>query len=207
MASVWDHPRVCGEKRNALVIIRSFRGSPPRMRGKETDGWKGLGEARITPAYAGKRRPWLSSRWPWRDHPRVCGEKFGLSLRLSVRRGSPPRMRGKVAHVPAFVLCVGITPAYAGKSAAGLSIAGSIWDHPRVCGEKDLLLDFAKDKIGSPPRMRGKETKKVGIRADGGITPAYAGKSLWKLSQFQIPKDHPRVCGEKARKSRPSQPI
>ena len=29
-----DHPRVCGEKHPAFSFVHSFRGSPPRMRGK-----------------------------------------------------------------------------------------------------------------------------------------------------------------------------
>ena len=30
-------------------------------------------------------------------------------------------------------------------------------DHPRVCGEKDLLMAAQNFKLGSPPRMRGKD--------------------------------------------------
>ena len=46
--------------------------------------------------------------------------------------------------------------------------------------------------------MRGK----VGVMVDKwgvmGITPAYAGKSFSEFEKKDIPKDHPRVCGEKA---------
>ena len=52
---LWDHPRVCGEKRSTLMPFNSGMGSPPRMRGKAC--FTSLMEisARITPAYAGKR--------------------------------------------------------------------------------------------------------------------------------------------------------
>ena len=73
--STWDHPRVCGEKCVPTVLSSRVQGSPPRMRGKVFFGFTGGPSARITPAYAGKRRSsrtWLNFS---RDHPRVCGEK------------------------------------------------------------------------------------------------------------------------------------
>ena len=74
--------------------------------------------------------------------------------RLPLR--SPPRVRGKVwlhqkpGRVP------GITPAYAGKSPPAKRKNPAIWDHPRVCGEKRLMLLVFRAVTGSPPRMRGK---------------------------------------------------
>ena len=70
-----DHPRVCGEKGLARMWTRSTRGSPPRMRGKAPITLLMLLGPRITPAYAGKRFRRLFLRVPYRDHPRVCGEK------------------------------------------------------------------------------------------------------------------------------------
>ena len=72
---VWDHPRICGEKRFLkLPHIRGL-GSPPHMRGK---GWYIHSVTRvtgITPAYAGKSTTvWHKNSWGW-DHPRICGEK------------------------------------------------------------------------------------------------------------------------------------
>ena len=50
-----DHPRVCGEKIFSRLLVSIFKGSPPRVRGKELvktvcNIWD-----RITPACAGKR--------------------------------------------------------------------------------------------------------------------------------------------------------
>ena len=50
-----DHPRVCGEKLEALLIYDHDLGSPPRMRGKVGLQYEPRGMQRITPAYAGKR--------------------------------------------------------------------------------------------------------------------------------------------------------
>ena len=58
------------------------------------------------------------------------------------------------------------------------------------------LVRFAV--LGSPPRMRGKDDFVKLFSLNGGITPAYAGKSC--STYFCIPAgwDHPRVCGEKS---------
>ena len=113
---IWDHPRVCGEK--CLIASHTFSkwGSPPRVRGK------GVGAARIgcgvgiTPACTGKRCG-CSRRLPERrDHPRVCGEKYGPSAPGLRRWGSPPRVQGKAVPVSPPHYNRGITPAYAGKS-------------------------------------------------------------------------------------------
>ena len=54
-ADAEDHPRLCGEKRAAVVDIVETLGSPPPMRGKDTLDVIGTPAVRITPAYAGKR--------------------------------------------------------------------------------------------------------------------------------------------------------
>ena len=45
-------------------------------------------------------------------------------------------MRGKVFVQRLNIQCVGITPAYAGKSYTALQPLQSLRDHPRLCGEK-----------------------------------------------------------------------
>ena len=69
----------------------------------------------ITPAHAGKRRSIGRLSQPTRDHPRVCGEKCSSVRSASHRRGSPPRVRGKVCDLTIIRVHHGITPAYAGK--------------------------------------------------------------------------------------------
>ena len=70
-------------------------------------------------------------------------------------------------------------------------------DHPRVCGEKIVQVFYGCSTPGSPPRMRGKDFDGNHIVGQLGITPAYAGKSLWGGSVRVRIWDHPRVCGEK----------
>ena len=45
--------------------------------------------------------------------------------------------------------------------------------------------------------MRGKVYNSPVFICNVRITPAYAGKSMSEISNLQVPKDHPRLCGEK----------
>ena len=86
------------------------------MRGKgkyKSLGTMGYG---ITPAYAGKRIKYRSLSYCTRDHPRLCGEKWGMSESIAPGAGSPPPMRGKAGYRSRNFLTFRITPAYAGKS-------------------------------------------------------------------------------------------
>ena len=71
-----DHPRVGGEKPQALPIRQALKGSPPRGRGKDVKGnrWDKL--PGITPAWAGKSVLTILLAYSGKDHPRVGGEKF-----------------------------------------------------------------------------------------------------------------------------------
>ena len=152
----WDHPRVCGEKIRARLHPRFLVGSPPRMRGKETDSRRQCCSAGITPAYAGKRTLFCLAGRRNRDHPRVCGEKCSDHIDKGMIEGSPPRMRGKVLCICPLFCVLGITPAYAGKRAEQAHSMSCSEDHPRVCGEKSGSCFFLSIVLGSPPRMRGK---------------------------------------------------
>ena len=87
-------------------------------------------------------------------------------------------MRGKVQLIQPLVLCIGITPAYAGKSRFPSSTAPYRRDHPRVCGEKAARLTGKEKPRGSPPRVRGKVQQQYDNIQKERITPAYAGKSV-----------------------------
>ena len=171
-----DHPRVCGEKMYGLLGASFALGSPPRMRGKGRvlpvfDSLTG-----ITPAYAGKSVYFAIFCDFVEDHPRVCGEKQNAPIMQGLNLGSPPRMRGKVLFQRRTAHVQGITPAYAGKSVPRLQVLRKNQDHPRVCGEKGTFLAKPNGKLGSPPRMRGKESANARTRHRARITPAYAGK-------------------------------
>ena len=74
----------------------------------------------------------------------------------------------------------GITPAYAGKTYFAGCVFSNLEDHPRVCGKDCRLRHFFIFVLGSPPRMRERLAEKRRKQLEGGITPAYAGKTLIK---------------------------
>ncbi len=91
-----------------------------------------------------------------------------------------------------------ITPACAGKSVFLHALHNTGKDHPRVCGEKTIITQSTISAIGSPPRVRGKDSQTPTFSVLSRITPACAGKSKETDDTPFCPQDHPRVCGEKA---------
>ena len=193
----WDHPRVCGEKSAASIWAICARGSPPRVRGKAGRALEGACIPGITPACAGKSLSMQLVLALSGDHPRVCGEKYPVMDDAFIDMGSPPRMRGKEKKQAGRAVCGGITPACAGKSCTEGHSRPVRRDHPRVCGEKNCGSKLAFRTMGSPPRMRGKGLLEVFVPEPLRITPAYAGKSVIRISDGCLRRDHPRVCGEK----------
>ena len=114
---------------------------------------------------------------PLEDHPRMCGEQNQLLMDQVPIPGSPPRVRGTVAHVAYYRISYRITPACAGNSMAHYAVFLLSGDHPRVCGEqRPGEIAYIGEK-GSPPRVRG-TAYGAGLRELGaGITPACAGNS------------------------------
>ena len=106
-------------------------------------------------------------------------------------------MRGKALRGVTQQVQRGITPAYAGKRREGMVYDRYGRDHPRVCGEKRQSHTPIPEWLGSPPRMRGKEILRLTCTPATGITPAYAGKRPHSQLADAVPRDHPRVCGEK----------
>ena len=132
-----------------------------------------------------------------RDHPRVCGEKEYHQTTETAEEGSPPRVRGKDRKAHNSRPGYRITPACAGKSGNLCGAKNVAEDHPRVCGEKQDMVNETRIPQGSPPRVRGKVHRMLCSRLWLRITPACAGKSHILTSENQIHEDHPRVCGEK----------
>ena len=171
-----DHPRVCGEKKKGGSPEKSGLGSPPRVRGKDSESGSQAGTNGITPACAGKSLGRLPDETEPGDHPRVCGEKTAVCHDHASEVGSPPRVRGKARNNFDLEFEIGITPACAGKSRTMVTFPSFSRDHPRVCGEKYLQNVARYSGSGSPPRVRGKAPAGVAASVATGITPACAGK-------------------------------
>ena len=166
------------------------------MRGKLKDAPAALLSKGITPAHAGKTLYGCRRLGRNGDHPRACGENSFLTDTWTMRRGSPPRMRGKRGFREQVYEQNGITPAHAGKTYFAVLPWFVRGDHPRACGENEMIeLRFAQIR-GSPPRMRGKRIFVDPAARARGITPAHAGKTPEVLDGSGGIWDHPRACGE-----------
>ncbi len=104
------------------------------------------------------------------------GEKWDYVDQQHQEEGSPPRGRGKGCFVALGLAADGITPAWAGKSRWLLGLPSAFEDHPRVGGEKQVLLLTGFLLLGSPPRGRGKDIGGHPFAMVRRITPAWAGK-------------------------------
>ena len=155
-ASLWDHPRRCGENCITSLHAPYSLGSPPQVRGKLMRLWRPRSFIGITPAGAGKTFLTLFGMLLIWDHPRRCGENDELAIALSGHRGSPPQVRGKLVTVCPARQSTRITPAGAGKTPDVGCSRGSSRDHPRGCGENCGCHFIWSSIEGSPPRMRGK---------------------------------------------------
>ena len=52
-------------------------------------------------------------------------------------------------------------------------------EHPRVCGENFLTVDWCEFECGTSPRMRGKPTVSRAHPHTERNIPAYAGKTMY----------------------------
>ena len=89
-------------------------------------------------------------------------------------------MRGKHTLLSNIRNGVRITPAHAGKTAKQSKNKQFAEDHPRACGENILTMHPNIYGIGSPPRMRGKLTFTCVSTDKIRITPAHAGKTIYR---------------------------
>ena len=125
------------------------------------------------------------------------GEKIEPFHADCIAHGSPLRGRGKVHDFHQIGRSAGITPAWAGKSRRAGRCAAASGDHPRVGGEKFMVVSFLFYFGGSPPRRRGKATINGADSINFRITPAWAGKSNDRFTFLFVWEDHPRMGGEK----------
>ena len=153
------HPRVGGENKTNDLIGVAADGSSPRGRGKHQEpDFECLGVGLI-PAWAGKTWNMLMMRsatgahprvggktvvfralpGSQAAHPRVGGENLAVPYSTEIELGSSPRGRGKRLVVILGCCCVGLIPAWAGKTSSGCASSSPHRAHPRVGGENSQL--------------------------------------------------------------------
>ena len=135
-------------------------GSPPPTRGTRICYFAVHFCYRITPAYARNTNQYFDILLYYQDHPRLRGEHPHSSFAPAV--------------------CAGITPAYAGNTIKLNLVYLLLRDHPRLRGEHVSYYSWQNHYPGSPPPTRGTPTNALVDRYRNGITPAYAGNTVYK---------------------------
>ncbi len=199
-----DHPRGCGEQGSSQSVQVSGTGPSPRVRGA-------VGGAAVTghrigtiPAGAGSSETSAHSRRRPRDHPRGCGEQSRSPGTADPSRGPSPRVRGADRGLQPRVRAVGTIPAGAGSRPAARTPRTGQRDHPRGCGEQELVQLGAQLGEGPSPRVRGADEGERVFGLVVGTIPAGAGSSLPAQETSECRRDHPRGCGEQPTDREPS---
>ena len=92
----------------------------------------------------------------------------------------------------------GIIPAHAGNTCPQAWRKAASGDHPRACGEHDVVAADDARVPGSSPRMRGTLRCRIAELLVRGIIPAHAGNTISSPPKSSLARDHPRACGEHA---------
>ena len=110
-------------------------------------------------------------------HPRVGGENHIGNYGMVEMLGSSPRGRGKHPESERGRGRSRLIPAWAGKTPRPIRPRARSWAHPRVGGENAEPKRDPLGVAGSSPRGRGKLCRQGEQFADGGLIPAWAGKT------------------------------
>ena len=116
-------------------------------------------------------------------------------------------MRGAEAEITAAKLVKGIIPARAGSRRGSEACALCGRDHPRACGEQEVLETDEPMREGSSPRVRGAVTHLAVPQVAMRIIPARAGSSISAAPCHLEARDHPRACGEQLAKMCGTSPV
>ena len=213
-----EHPRVCGENRQARARPDTPRrnipayagktkvqdaeaklqsGTSPRMRRKPADDFHRLSSGKEHPRVCGENTPANEHGFdPRRNIPAYAGKTATHQLSESAETEHPRVCGENQCGIGGLLSGFRNIPAYAGKTASPPTPQRSLPEHPRVCGENPHLSPLMIPKHGTSPRMRGKLGKCQGTGCSMRNIPAYAGKTLFVTVKNVLREEHPRVCGE-----------
>ena len=172
-------------------------GSSPHARGtQELIQWGQWG-LRFIPACAGNAAA-RRGNWPRQTvHPRMRGERsrmFGVTASLS---GSSPHARGTPADLVDCSLIRRFIPACAGNAERAREDGTGGTVHPRMRGERAVLVAIVALFGGSSPHARGTQDAVVRQRMGTRFIPACAGNVSICFCMLSTSSVHPRMRGER----------
>ena len=113
---------------------------PPPTRGRGVEAIVKLATGGITPAYAGKRARAQNRSGGSGNYPRLRGEEDHDPRAWFFSPELPPPTRGRGKDAGKRWLSIGITPAYAGKSASPAGRFPGKRNYPRLRGEERMVV-------------------------------------------------------------------
>ena len=130
-----------------------------------------------------------------RAHPCGCGADCRGPCCPSRRRGSSPRVRGRLTDGQAKIKQKGLIPAGAGQTRHVSRPRRRRRAHPRGCGADFALICFAPLAVGSSPRVRGRRNEPDSASNPQGLIPAGAGQTARRSLTSATTRAYPRGCG------------
>ncbi len=196
------HPRVRGEREPGSRQVDSGIGSSPRARGTRPLLIEGIWINRFIPACAGNAPMSASPRPGGPVHPRVRGERIAHRTGIVPPNGSSPRARGTLDQQAGQAAICRFIPACAGNAWRPWCrpLIGPV--HPRVRGERLEEAHSTRPPPGSSPRARGTRPRFRRQFPPRRFIPACAGNARLCAARTPERPVHPRVRGERARRSR-----
>ena len=117
---------------------------------------------------------------PERAHPRMGGEHCAGQAVGDYAPGSPPHGRGTHGPRGGHPGRDRLTPAWAGNTRGRSGGCGTRGAHPRMGGEHSRAATDIMASQGSPPHGRGTPAGSGRRRQDRGLTPAWAGNTVFE---------------------------
>ena len=130
-------------------------GLPLHTQGIQQITGKNLGEAGITPAYAGNtsRNAYLLAK-VW-DYPCIRREYTRVAIVVVGNPGLPLHTQGILYAQKNGEWVQGITPAYAGNTLKQRRIENEIWDYPCIRREYQTAKEYGSTTQGLPLHTQG----------------------------------------------------
>ncbi|BCX89981.1 hypothetical protein MIN45_P2355 [Methylomarinovum tepidoasis] len=138
------HPRMRGERIGGSDTRNDKGGSSPHARGTPKLLLLAEPDRRFIPACAGNALPSLADMSGCAVHPRMRGERCNASARAGWSHGSSPHARGTRLLEPPYPRYWRFIPACAGNALILWASSTISMVHPRMRGERQLLLLFVQ---------------------------------------------------------------
>ena len=191
------HPRIRGERRSSTYLLLGSYGSSPHTRGTRLPIIRRYCTTRFIPAYAGNAASPGRRTVRVAVHPRIRGERAGITRVNGDIIGSSPHTRGTLDQHLAGVRPTRFIPAYAGNAGRNGRRQPSQPVHPRIRGERSLPHSRSSVSTGSSPHTRGTLAAWRPRSAPPRFIPAYAGNASSPVYGSRRLPVHPRIRGER----------